>query len=321
MMKRTSDNMDNVEKILTDSWRNIKYYRTGSLQLGIKHPLEWHVAYETPINKALVIISHSPAKNIDSSKSISTQCNKRNDGTYYISFQLTEKSQEAVFISMCSNLIEYSSGADTEEKALNMVETRYRQWRRLMEYKNIAMLSDEKRRGLIGELLYFKKTIEEGKPVPDALAGWVGPDGADQDFVFNERWREVKTTGLSSDKISIHSIEQLGDEGEEGDLIIFRVDPSAPEAEGAFTLRKLVRDITKMLGGSLVDIELFTDKLSSIGYIDMEAYNKYPYKYFKDETYIVNADFPRLTRSNMRPEITKCEYTISISSIDNWKRS
>ena len=320
-MKWTSDNMDNVEKILTDSWRNIKYYRTGSLQLGIKHPLEWHVAYETPINKALVIICHSPAKNIDPSKSISTQCNKRSDGTYYISFQLTEKSQEDVFISMCSNLIEYSSGADTEVKALNMVETRYRQWRRLMEYKNIAMLSDEKRRGLIGELLYFKKTIEEGKPVSDALAGWVGPDGADQDFVFNERWREVKTTGLSSDKISIHSIEQLGDEGEEGDLIIYRVDPSAPEAEGAFTLRKLVHDITKMFGGSLADIELFTDKLSSIGYIDIEAYDKYPYKYYKDETYIVNADFPRLTRSNMRPEITKCEYTISISSIDNWKRS
>ena len=313
--------MDNIEKILTDSWRSIKYYRTGSLQLGIKHPLEWHVAYETPTNKALVIIAHNPVKSIDSSKSISTQCNKRNDGTYYISFQLTEKSQEDVFISMCSNLIEYSSGADTEINALNMVEMRYRQWRRLMEYKNIAMLSDEKRRGLIGELLYLKRTIEEGKPAPDALAGWIGPDGADQDFVFDERWREVKTTGLSSDKVSIHSFEQLGDEGDEGDLIIFRVDPSAPEAEDAFTLRKLVHDIIKMLNGSLTDIELFTDKLSSIGYIDMEAYDKYPYKYFKDETYVVNANFPRLTRTNIRPEITKCEYTISISSIDNWKRS
>lgn len=321
MMKRTSEYMDNVEKILTDSWRSIKYYRTGSLQLGIKHPLEWHVAYETPTNKALVIIAHSPAKSIDPSKSISTQCNKRNDGTYYISFQLTEKSQEDVFISMCSNLIEYSSGADTEINALNMVEMRYRQWRRLMEYKNIAMLSDEKRRGLIGELLYLKRIIEEGKPATDAIAGWVGPDGADQDFVFNERWREVKTTGLSSDKVSIHSIEQLGDEGDEGDLIIFRVDPSAPEAEDAFTLRKLVHDIIKMMNGSLTDIELFTDKLSSIGYIDMEAYDKYPYKYFKDERYIVNANFPRLTRTSIRPEITKCEYTISISSIDNWKRS
>lgn len=321
MMKSTSENMDNVERLLTDLWKNIKYYQIGSLQLGIKHPLEWHVAYVTPTNKALIIIAHTPAKSLDPSKSISTKCNKRNDGTYYISFQLTEKSQEGVFISMCSNLIEYSSGAETEADALDLVEARYRQWRRLMEYQNIAMLSDEKRRGLIGELLYFKRIIEEGKSAGDALAGWVGPDGADQDFVYNERWREVKTTGISSDRISIHSIEQLGEEGDEGDLIVFRVDPSAPEAEGAFTLRKLVHEIIKMFGGDIVNIELFTDKLSSVGYIDMEAYDKYPYKYFKDEAYIVNADFPRLTRAHIRPEIIKCEYIISISSIDNWKRS
>ena len=312
--------MDNVEKILTDAWNNIKYYKVGWLQLGINHPLEWHVAYETPTNKALIILAHHPANNIDSSKSITTLCNRRADGSYYISFQLTEKTQEEVFISMCSNLIEFSKEANTEVEALKMVERRYRQWRRLMEYKNLAMLSDEKRRGLIGELLYLKRIIESGKPVPDALAGWVGPEGADQDFVFDKRWREIKTTGLSSDRISIHSIEQLGDEDEQGDLIVFRIDPSAPEAEGAFTLRKLVKDIIKMFGGALQDIELFTNKLSSVGYIDLEAYDNYSYKYFKDDIYNVDSNFPRLTRNQVRPEITKCEYMLSISSIDSWKR-
>ena len=321
MMKWMSEIMDSIERVLTDSWKSIKYYQVGSLLLKICHPLEWHVAYETPTNKALVIISHNSVDSIDSSKSISTQCNKRNDGSYYISFQLTDNSQEDVFISMCSNLIEYSSKADTEAKALNMVEMRYRQWRRLMEHKNVAMLSEEKRRGLIGELIFLRRTIENGKPITDALAGWVGPEGADQDFVFDEKWREIKTTGLSSDKISIHSIEQLGDEGDEGELVIFRIDPSAPESEGAFTLRQLVQNINKMLCGDLEQIERFTDKLSSAGYIDLEAYDKYFYKYFKDETYTVNADFPRLLRSKIRPEIIKCEYTISISSIDNWKRS
>lgn len=313
--------MDNVEKILTDAWNNIKYYKMGWLQLSIKHPLEWHVAYETPTNKALVIIAHHPVYNIDPSKSITTLCNKRADGSYYISFQLTEKMQEEVFISMCSNLIEFSKEANTETEALNMVERRYRQWRRLMEYKNLAMLSDEKRRGLIGELLYLKRIIESGKAVSDALAGWVGPDGADQDFVYDKRWREIKTTGLSSDRISIHSIEQLGVEGDQGDLIVFRVDSSAPEAEGAFTLRKLVKDIIKIFDGALPDIELFTEKLNSVGYIDLEAYDNYSYKYFKDDTYNVDSNFPRLTRNNVRPEITKCEYMLSISSIDSWKRS
>ena len=321
MQKWMSEHMDNIEKKLTEAWKSIKNYKTGWLQLGIKHPLEWHVAYETPTNKALIILAHHPAKNIDSSKSISTTCNKRGDGTYYISFQLTEKTQEDVFISMCSNLILYSSGAHSEIEALSMVELRYRQWRRLMEYKNTAILSDEKRRGLIGELLYLKRILEAGKTCSDALAGWVGPDGADQDFVFDNRWREIKTTGLSSDKIAIHSIEQLGDEGDYGDLLVFRVDPCAPEAENAFTLRKLVKDITNMFGGALPEIAQFTDKLSSVGYIDMEIYDNYTYKYYKDETYDVNFDFPKLARQKVRPEITKCEYTISISSISRWKRS
>ena len=316
-----SEDMDRVEKILTDSWKSIKYYQTGSLQLGIKHPLEWHVAYETPTNKALVILAHHPARNIDPSKSISTICNRRNDGSYYISFQLTEKSQEDVFISMCSNLIEFSADANTEIEALSKVEMRYRQWRRLMEYKNLAMLSDEKRRGLIGELLYLKRMIDSGKPVSEALAGWVGPDGADQDFVYDQRWREIKTTGLSSDRVSIHSIEQLGGEEESGDLVIFRVDPSAPEAEGAFTLRYLVKSVLEMLNGVLIDIEQYTSKLNSVGYIDMDTYDKYSYKYFKDDTYNVDSDFPRLTRTEVRSEIIKCEYILSISSIENWKRS
>ncbi len=315
-----SDNMDNIEKILTETWKSIRSFKTGSLQLGINHPLEWHVAYETPTNKALVIIAHHPIKHIDSSKSINTQCNPRNDGTYYISFQLTERTQEDVFISMCSNLIEFSMEAASEIEALKMVEMRYKQWRRLMENRNLAILSDEKRRGLIGELLYLKRIITAGKPIPDALAGWVGPDGADQDYIYDERWREIKTTGLSSDRISIHSIEQLGEEGDNGDLVVFRVDPSAPEAEGAFTLRKLVHDIIRMFGGSLADVEVFTSKLNTVGYIDMEIYDKFPYKYFNDVTYDVDSTFPRLIRSRIRPEITKCEYTISISSIDSWKR-
>ena len=320
MKKWMSEIMDSIEKVLRDSWKNIKYYQTGSLQLGIEHPLEWHVAYETATNKALVILAHHAAKNIDSSKSISTQCNKRTDGSYYISFQLTEKNQEDVFISMCTNLIEFSSKANTETEALSMVEMRYRQWRRLMEYKNLAILSDEKRRGLIGELLYLKRIIESGKAISDALAGWVGPDGADQDFVYEEKWREIKTTGLSSDRISIHSIEQLGTDEEQGELVIFRIDPSAPEAEEAFTLRQLIKNVIEMFGGSLTDIEQFNDKLNAVGYIDMDVYDKYPYKYFKDETYDVDYNFPRLTRSKVRPEITKCEYSLSISSINKWKR-
>ncbi len=312
--------MENVSQILREAWKNIKFYETGSLQLGLKHPLEWHVAYETPTNKALIIISHMPIDALDSSKSINTVCHKRDDGTFYISFQLIENSQEDVFISMCSNLIEYSSDALTEKDALRKVGLRYKQWRRLMEYRNQAILSDEKRRGLIGELLYMKSIIEKSKPMAEVLAGWVGPDGADQDFVYEGLWREIKTTGLSSDQISIHSLEQLGNRSDFGELHIYRVDPCAPEAEDAFTLRRLIKYFIDKFNGDIELIEDFTNKLNAVGYVDMEVYDNYPYKFFRSDAYDVNESFPRITRSDIRPEIIRTEYILSISSIDSWKR-
>ncbi len=187
-------NGKNTEESLRKLWENIKVYEKGSLKIGINHPLDWYVAYETPTNKALVIISNYPIESVESSKSINFMCNKRSEGDYYISFQLIEKSQEDVFISMCSNLIDYSSNADSELEALKKVEHRYRQWRKLMEHKNLAILSDEKRRGLIGELLYLKKMLDNDMKASDAINGWVGPDGADQDFVYDGTWREVNTT-------------------------------------------------------------------------------------------------------------------------------
>lgn len=312
--------MENISQILKEAWENIKSYETGSLQLGIPHPLEWHVAYETPTNKALIIIAHKPAVSFDSSKSINTVCHKRDDGTYYISFQLIENSQEDVFISMCSNLIEYSSDALTEKDSLNKVSIRYKQWRKLMEHRNQAILSDEKRRGLIGELLYMKSIIEESKSMSEAIAGWVGPDGADQDFVYDGLWREIKTTGLSSDQISIHSLEQLGNRNEVGELHIYRVDSCAPEAKDAFTLRGLISYFVKMCGSDLVLIESFTNKLNAIGYVDMEIYDNYPYKYFQSDVYDVDETFPRICRNDVRTEIIRTEYVLSISSIDGWKR-
>ena len=311
--------MTNVEQRLKQAWDTIRGFETGSVKLGIEHPLDWYVAYETPTNKALVIISEFPIEQIEPSKCINTACRQREDGSYYISFQLIEKSQEDVFINMCSNIIDYSSTALSSRDAMKKVAMRYKQWRKLMEHRNLAILSDEKRRGLIGELLYLKKTIENGKPASEALAGWVGPDGADQDFVYDGEWREIKTTGLSSDQISIHSLEQLGTKADKGVLVIYRIDSCAPEQNGAFNLRELINNITKLFDGDFDLVEKLTNKLNSVGYIDMEIYDRFPYKYFKDEQYYVDNEFPRITREEIRSEIIKCDYVLSISSIDKWR--
>ena len=154
----------NTERDLQTLWNSIDYRNGGSLLLERKHPLEWHVSYVTETQKAIVFVSKYPPQEIESSKSIAITMAKRFDGRFATSFVLTERSQEQVFISMCANLIDYSSDALAEKDALRKVTTRFKQWQRLMAYKRPALMTAEAQKGLIGELKYLEKVIACGFP-------------------------------------------------------------------------------------------------------------------------------------------------------------
>lgn len=307
-----------TEEILKEHWNNIDFFSGGSLRLGVHHPLEWYVSFVTQSSKALIIISEHEVNGLESSKSITATCNLRADGKYYISFQLVDMKQEDIFIQMCSDIIDFSSTAKNNRSAIELVSNRYLQWRRLMEKKSEGILSSDQRKGLIGELKFLQEKLLISDNYIGTVAGWVGPEGADQDFVYNQIWHEVKTTGLSSDSVTINSIEQLGNNNQ-GYLYIYRIDKCAPEAEGAITLRKLVNNILSMIESDLVATVLLMAKLNYAGYIDLELYDKYPYKCFGFDKYDVDAEFPRLRREDVRSEITNCTYSLSITAIDGWK--
>lgn len=308
--------MNNVEKKLRDIWNRIDPYQPGSLLVNTEGPLDWYAGYRTPTNIEIAIISNYKLEKLESSKSVSASCNLRKDGKFYISFLLTENEEKDVFITMCADIIESSFESKDEKAALSKVASRYKQWRRLMAKKNGSVLSDSERKGLIGELLYLNEMLDGPRAQSDILAGWVGPDGGDQDFVYNDSWTEVKTTEQSSDKVEIHSLEQLGNELNQGILRVYRVDSCAPELPGAFTLRSLVRRTKQRFLSDLDLAESFELKLCSIGYIDLEVYDNYSYKVFSHDDYAVDGTFPRITRVSIAPEIVNCIYTISIPAIN-----
>ncbi len=313
--------MSETEKKLRDTWKSIDKGAGGSLRLPVEHPLEWYISYSVDgFRKELATISQKPVQSLESSKSINAFCNLRKDKRYYIAFQLMEPSQEDVFISMCSNMIVYSSNALTEKEAIKKVVDRYNQWKRLMQKTAPGVLSDEMRKGLAGELLHLKDILKTRTP-SEALEGWVGPDGADQDFVYDGAWTEVKATGLSSDKIVIHSLEQLGRQTDTGTLLVYRIDKCSSYMAESFTLRTLVKDITAMFNNDFDSKEKFNSKLVEAGYIDMDIYDKYFYKCFACTAYDVDTNFPRITRDSVPSEIGNCEYSLDLLAIDSWKKS
>ena len=309
--------MNLYEDELRNKWNSIDYHDGGSKQLAIEHPLEWHVRYAAKDYKSLVIVSEFSVDSIASSKSIEASCNQRKDGRYAITFTLLDKEQEEVFFAMSSDIIEFSKERLNPQDSLKSVLRRYAAWMKLFEHKRSAFLSINSQKGLLAELLFLKEQIEQGLKPSEATAGWVGPDGADQDFVYENGWYEIKATGMSSAQITISSAEQLGNPLP-GELVVFRVDKCAPAYPGAVTLYKLVHTLLNMMRSDIAAIDEIILKLGSAGYIDMNEYDKQHFSVSSKQSYLVDESFPKITRNALSPEIANVQYQLDLPSLTHW---
>jgi len=172
-------------------------------------------------------------------------------------------------------------------------------------------------KGLLGELLFLQELIEKGEPLLMAVQGWVGAGGADQDFVYEDGWHEVKSVGASAASVTISSLEQL-DCADEGELVIMRIDKAAPDKAGALSLNDAVRQISSKLTDASGALDLFRSKLSTYGYIDLQEYSEQKYSFSGSQRYGVNDTFPRLTRQNVPTQIESLHYELSLLSLTNW---
>ena len=309
--------MNTYEEELKTKWNDINYQEGGSLRLAVKHPLEWYVRYATKEQKSIVIVSDAPADKIESSKSIEAACNIRKDGRYAVSFTLVNRDQEDVFITMSSDIIEFSRIEAQPRESLKRVLRRYAAWMKLLDHKRSAFLSANAQKGLLAELFFLKENIERGMKPSDAISGWVGPDGADQDFVYEDGWHEIKATGASSSQVTISSIEQL-DNPAKGELVVFRIDKCAPAHAGAVTLYEIVHNLFGMMASEASALDDFVLKLGSVGYIDMNEYKNQCFAVSARQSYYINDVFPRIRRTGLRAEIVNAEYQLDLPSLNPW---
>lgn len=196
---------------------------------------------------------------------------------------------------------------------------RYNAWLKLLDHKSNAVLGSNTQKGLIGELLFLKEQIENGMLPSVALEGWVGSEGADQDFVYADCWHEIKSTGASSSEISISSVEQL-DRNDEGELVIYRIDKCAPDQPKSFTLYGLVHEVIELISRHGENPDELILKLGAAGYIDMKEYDKQHFSVSSKQVYTVNESFPRIRRVDVPTEITNAVYQIDIPSIKSWEK-
>ena len=307
-------------EILEKQWNSINYKDGGFLQVNISHPLEWHVGYLSISQRTLLLVSDTEIKQIESSKSMLVSRRKREaDNRWTLSFELLRNEQQDVFSILCCDVIEHSRPAINEADALKLVISRYKQWSKLLESQRSGLMDENRRKGLLGELLFLEERIVNSESALDAVQGWSGADGADQDFMYTDGWHEIKSIGASAASVSISSLQQL-DCVDEGDLVIKRIDKVAPDRAGAFSLNEVVSRISGILIDNAEAMDLFRSKLSAYGYIDLQEYSEQKYYCSETQKYRVDESFPKLTVANVPAQVASLHYELSLPALADWER-
>ena len=281
-------------------------------------PLECYIGYDEKLRRTLLILSKYNSKIPPSSKTVELNQRQRKDGRFNLTFSLRSEVESAVFMEMCRDLLAFSEAAQDAKQALKNFWQRYKHWQNLFAAATNDLLSEEKQRGLIGELLFLREQIISGRPLKEAVAGWVGALKEHQDFVYGEMWYEIKTVSEQAEKVRIPSLEQLSLE-RTGKLIVYRLGNTAGNSLKFsfenFTLNSLVKNVSELLDKDSAAAQRFEILLFQTGYVEREEYDEKFYRLAEDMRFVVDENFPRLTKNNLPPAIVEASYSINLRDL------
>ena len=300
---------------LYEKWNSISPYSGGFLLVSDDHPLSFHIGYLSDSQKCFIVLNTGKLDKVSSSKAINVENIHLSDNSYALRFSLNYSSLDEIFVKLCWDLISTSKDV---QNPIEKIVFQYKNWLKLLQQIGNGLLPPLSQKGLIGELLYLGELIDKHGE-DSAVAEWVGPEGADQDFNFTIGWAEVKTTIASGTSIQISSLQQF-DRPDEGTLVVFSLDKTSSIGSATISLNEAVNSIfSKIL--SQENKDFFEIKLAKCGYQKKNAdeYSSYRFKFSEKRMYCVSNDFPRLTKNNVPSAVIETQYKIDLPSIDTFK--
>ncbi len=240
---------------------------------------------------------------------------QRAGGSWIMALRLAGSDLDQVFGRLCQDLIDMAVHVATEAALVSLFRERLLLWKRLFRDGGSGLLQKFQIKGLIAELLAleaFVVTHPDDPAVP--VISWVGPVGADQDFLFADRAIEVKAVSPGAEKVIIASPEQLcADVPLELDLYVLR--ESSPSEAGAINLPLLVSRIEQRLCDQPEALYAYRSKLIEAGYVEHDYYLSVTFTLMEIRRYDVREGFPRLVRPELPDAIADVTYSILLSSI------
>ncbi len=300
-------------------WNSVPSSDTAYQRVDDEHIMDIYIGKDSGGAKELLIVSEIEPAKIRSSKSIEILKGLRKDERWATQIKLLKKEQEEVFTHLCWDLIEQSRAAKSKTTGLEIVIARFLKWQKLMEGGN-ELLTDEVIKGIIGELVYAKHKLRGKYDWDTIFSAWLGPDGADKDYVFKDTWAEIKAIKTGKSYVSISSMEQL-DSKNVGTLVVATVDNTSSSDTNGFSFAAIINEFRNLLKASPSALFDFESKLLGLGYIDRKEYFDKYYVLNGFRFFNVDDNFPKLVRAHIPEEIVKVKYDIALSEIREFEVS
>ena len=235
---------------------------------------------------------------------------------------LKERADWEIFLSLCNDIVQSTRNSKSTSTAIQAMLRRLRRWHEFLKFCRKEILSEEKIKGLIGELLFIKNHLLHVFGAGQAIKYWQGPEGLPQDFNVNNSAIEVKCqSGATVPSIKITSADQLCPQLPEMYIYVVTLGKTAPESENAINLPLLIEEINKSLFlGESVHLERFNDLLYSTGYIDSDLYLDFSYVFVGEQVFQVTDKFPKICQDKISSGIINLTYSINLSACEPFER-
>lgn len=234
-------------------------------------------------------------------------------GRTRIILSLTNDQYRDVFHTLAEDVVSKLLEARDETEAVRLFVARLSRWQTFLRRHGNHGLSQEERRGLIGELFLLRNHLLTRWDQESAISSWKGCRGANHDFQFLLGSIEVKTTSSNTPhSFHVANIRQLDSPGQ-GQLFVFFVLVEENEA-GNVSLPEVIDSLRIKLEG--VALEAFEDNLVEAGYLENQKqnYSSPRYSIRRERFFRVDEDFPRLLEESLPSGVEEVRYQVAIAA-------
>lgn len=139
---------------------------------------------------------------------------------------------------------------------------------------------------------------------------------ADQDFIIDNTWFEVKTVSSGANDVQISSVEQLDCETT-GELVLLFADKTTKSNQRAQTPISVYRSLIDMMPDSELQFR-FQVRLMHVGFYPRLEYDTdaCAFEVKGSHSYVVTSDFPCLRRCNLPIAVNNAKYSLSLAVLN-----